>query len=108
MKWVYLLIAIIGETIATSALKSTEGFTKLVPSIIVVIGYGVTFYFMSLTLKTIPIAISYAIWCGVGIVFISLIGYFYHKQELDFASIIGISLILCGVLVIRIFSKSVV
>lgn len=106
MKWVYLLIAILGETIATTALKASEGFTQILPSIVVVIGYCIAFYFMSLTLKSIPIGVSYAIWSGVGIVLIALMGYVFYKQTLDLASIIGISLILAGVLVIRIFSKS--
>jgi len=107
MKWVFLSIAIIAEVIATSALKSAEGFTKLVPSIIVILGYGIAFYFLSLTLKTIPVGIAYAIWSGVGITLISMIGYFVYKQTLDLPAIIGILLIIAGVIVINLFSKSI-
>jgi len=107
MKWIFLLIAIIAEVIGTSALKSAEGFTKLIPSAIVVIGYGISFYFLSLTLKTIPVGIAYAIWSGVGIILISIIGYFFYKQSIDLPAIIGILLIMIGVIVINLFSKSV-
>lgn len=107
MKWIYLLIAIVAEVIATSALKAADGFTKLVPSLIVVAGYGVSFFFLSLTLKEIPVGISYAVWSGVGITLISLIGYFFYKQSLDAPALIGIGLIVCGVIVINLFSKSV-
>jgi small multidrug resistance pump len=106
MKWIFLSIAIIAEVIGTSALKSAEGFTKFTPSLIVVIGYGISFYFLSLTLKTIPVGISYAIWSGVGITLISIIGYFFYKQTLDLPAIIGILLIIAGVIVINLFSKS--
>jgi small multidrug resistance pump len=107
MKWIFLLIAIIAEVIATSALKSAEGFTKPGPSIIVLFGYGIAFYFLSLTLKQIPVGIAYAIWSGVGIILISTIGYFFYKQTLDLPAIIGILLIMAGVIVINLFSKSV-
>jgi small multidrug resistance pump len=107
MKWIFLSIAIIAEVIATSALKSAEGFTKLGPSIIVLFGYGIAFYFLSLTLKSIPVGIAYAIWSGVGIILISAIGYFFHKQTLDLPAIIGILFIMAGVIVINLFSKSV-
>lgn len=106
MKWIYLMFAIIGEIIATSALKASNGFTQLIPSILVVVGYSFSFYFMSLTLKIMPLGITYAIWSGVGIVLISIIGYFFYNQKLDVPAIIGISLILCGVVVIRFYSKS--
>lgn len=108
MHWVYLIIAILGEVVATSALKAAEGFTRLVPSIIVVVGYGLTFFFLSLALKSISIGIAYAIWCGVGIILVSLIGFFYYKQSLDAPSIFGMTLIIVGVMVINLFSKSVV
>lgn len=107
MKWIYLLVAIIAEVIATSALKSAESFTKLVPSIIVVLGYGIAFFFLALALKTIPIGIAYAIWSGIGITFIALIGYFLFRQKLDFPAILGLILIIAGVIVINIFSKSI-
>jgi small multidrug resistance pump len=106
MKWVFLSIAIIAEVIATSALKSADGFTKLGPSLIVVTGYALAFYFLSLTLKNIPVGIAYAIWSGAGIIFISTIGYFFYKQTLDLPAIIGILLIIAGVIVINLFSKS--
>ena len=108
MKWIYLMFAIIGEIIATSALKASNGFTQLIPSILVVVGYSFSFYFMSLTLKMMPLGITYAIWSGVGIVLISIIGYFFFNQKLDVPAIIGISLILSGVVVIRFYSKSMV
>lgn len=107
MKWIFLSIAIIAEVIATSALKSAEGFTKLGPSIIVLFGYGIAFYFLSLTLKSIPVGIAYAIWSGSGIILISVIGYFFYKQTLDLPAIIGILFIMIGVIVINLFSKSV-
>jgi len=107
MKYIYLIVAIIAEVIATSALKSVEGFTRLWPSVIVVAGYGVAFYFLSLTLKTIPVGVAYAIWSGLGITFVSIAGYFFYKQNLDFPAILGLLLILAGVVVINVFSKTV-
>ncbi|MCX6226581.1 MAG: multidrug efflux SMR transporter [Bacteroidia bacterium] len=107
MKWLYLFIAIIAEVIGTSALKSSEGFTKIIPSLIVIIGYGVAFYFLSLTLKSIPVGVAYAIWSGVGIVLISIIGYFVYKQNLDWPAVFGIVLIISGVIVLNLFSKSI-
>jgi small multidrug resistance pump len=107
MKWLFLSIAIFAEVIATSALKSSEGFTKLFPSIVVVVGYGIAFFFLSLTLKNIPIGIAYAIWSGAGITLISVIGYLIFKQQVDFPAIIGIFLIISGVIVINMFSKTI-
>ncbi|MBV6647481.1 MAG: multidrug efflux SMR transporter [Cyclobacteriaceae bacterium] len=106
MKWVYLIIAIVGEMIATSSLKESAGFTKLLPSIITVIGYGVTFYFLSLALKQIPIGIAYAVWAGVGILLVAIVGYFRFHQKLDGAALIGMSLIVCGVVIMQVFSKT--
>jgi multidrug transporter EmrE-like cation transporter len=103
---IYLGIAIVGEVIATSFLRASEGFTQTVPSIVVVVGYGVTFYFFSLALQTIPVGIGYAIWSGVGIVLVSIIAYFVYGQVLDLPALIGIGLILAGVLVINLFSQS--
>ncbi|WP_027834603.1 DMT family transporter [Maritalea myrionectae] len=102
----YLLIAIIGEVVATSALKAANGFSETLPSILVVVGYGVAFYYLSLSLKTIPLGISYAIWSGVGVVAVSLMGWVYYKQALDIAALIGMAMILGGVLVIHLFSNS--
>ena len=107
MKYIFLTIAIIAEVIATSALKSVEGFSRLAPSAVVVIGYGVAFYFLSMTLKAIPVGIAYAIWSGLGITLISIVGYFFYKQNLDFPAILGLLLILAGVVVINVFSKTV-
>ena len=107
MTYLFLMVAIIAEVIATSALKASDSFTRLYPSIITVIGYMVAFYFLSLTLKTIPTGIAYAIWSGVGIILISLIGFFWFKQSLDLPAIIGLALIILGVIVINVFPKSV-
>jgi small multidrug resistance pump len=105
-KWVILGMAIVAETVATSAMKSSEGFTRLVPSVIVVIGYAVAFYFLSVTLKEMPVGIAYAIWSGVGIVLISLVGWIMFGQKLDAPALIGIALIISGVVVMNAFSKS--
>lgn len=102
----YLGIAIVGEVIATSFLRASAGFTQLVPSVIVVVGYCVTFYFFSLALQTIPVGIGYAIWSGVGIVLVSIIAFFAYGQSLDLPALVGIGLILAGVLVINLFSQS--
>jgi len=107
MKWVYLGIAIVAEIIATSALKSAEGFTRLLPSLVTVAGYAVAFYFLALTLREIPVGIAYAIWSGVGIVLISLVGALFFKQHLDGPALLGIALILAGVVIMNVFSKSV-
>jgi len=107
MGYIYLLIAIIAEVVGTSALKASDGFTKWIPSVIVVIGYGIAFYFLSLVLRSIPVGVAYAIWSGLGIVLISLVGYVYFKQPLDFPAIAGMALIISGVIVINIFSKTI-
>ncbi|CAM3892623.1 DMT family transporter [Bordetella tumulicola] len=107
MKWVYLGIAIVAEILATSALKSAEGFTRWLPSVITVTGYAVSFYFLSLTLREIPVGIAYAVWSGVGIVLISLVGALLFKQHLDAPAILGIVLIIAGVVVMNVFSKSI-
>ena len=107
MPWIYLAIAITGEVIGTSALKASEGFSRLGPSAITVVGYVIAFYFLALVLKTIPVGIAYAIWAGVGIVIISLIGLFFFGQKLDWPAIIGIGLIVAGVVVINTMSNAV-
>lgn len=107
MSYVYLLIAIVAEVIATSALKSAEGFTKLGPSVIVVIGYAIAFFCLSLTLRTLPVGIAYAIWSGVGIVLVTGFAWIYYGQKLDLAALIGLGLIIAGVVVINLMSKSV-
>ncbi|WP_339386820.1 multidrug efflux SMR transporter [Vibrio caribbeanicus] len=106
MGYLYLAIAIVAEVIATGALKSSAGFSKLGPSLLVILGYGIAFYFLSIVLKTIPIGIAYAIWSGLGIVLVSLLGILFFKQSLDTAAIIGLSLIVIGVIVIQAFSDS--
>lgn len=105
--FLFLFVAIIFEIIGTSVLKLSEQFTKVIPSIISIIAYITAFYFLSLTLKTIPVGIAYAIWSGVGIVLISVIGFVYFKQSLDLPAILGLGLIIAGVIIINIFSKSV-
>ena len=107
MKWIYLLVAIITEVIATSALKESEGFSKVLPSVIVIIGYSLTFYFMSLVLKELSVGITYAIWSGMGILLISLIGYFKYNQVLDIPGILGMTFIVIGIIILRFFSKSI-
>lgn len=103
--YLFLMAAIIFETLATSMLKSSEQFTKLTPSIVTVLAYIGSFYFLSLSLKTIPIGIAYGIWGGAGIVLITLIGIFAFKQIPDLPAVIGICLILAGVIIINFFSK---
>jgi len=107
MPFVYLAIAILAEVIGTSALKASNGFTVWLPSTVVVAAYGVSFYFLSLALRTIPVGVAYAIWSGVGIVLISALGWVLFRQRLDAAAILGIGLIMAGVVVIQLFSSSV-
>ncbi|UQV47094.1 multidrug efflux SMR transporter [Janthinobacterium lividum] len=102
--YVYLILAILGEVGATSALKASHGFSKPWPSLACVLGYVISFYFLSLTLKTLPIGIAYAVWAGVGIVLTAAIGYFVFGQKLDVAAMLGIALIVAGVLTIQLFS----
>ncbi|MEI6333479.1 MAG: multidrug efflux SMR transporter [Methylococcaceae bacterium] len=106
MQWIYLAIAIVSEVIATSALKTTEGFTRWAPSLLVIIGYASSFYFLSLTLRTLPLGVAYAIWSGVGIALLALIGWIIYHQSLNSAAIIGITLISAGVIVLILFSKT--
>jgi len=102
--WLFLALAIIAEVVGTSALKSSEGFTRLGPTTVVVIGYVVAFYFLALAIKVIPVGIAYAVWAGLGIVLISLIGWLVFQQKLDTPAVLGMGLILSGVLVINLFS----
>ncbi|MDO8650774.1 MAG: SMR family transporter [Undibacterium sp.] len=105
MNWLILSIAIVAEVIATSALKASEGFSRLWPSVLVVFGYAIAFYCLSLTLKVIPVGVTYAIWSGVGVVLVSLAGWVIYGQRLDLPSVIGISLIVAGVIVLNMFTK---
>ena len=107
MKWIYLFLAIISEVIATSALKESSGFSRLLPSLLAILGYCSAFYLLSLTLNEISVGIAYAIWAGVGIVLVALIGYFRFSQTLDMPAILGIVFITAGVIIINFFSKTV-
>lgn len=104
--YIFLAIAIGAEVIGTTFMKASEGFTKLLPSLGTAAFYGIAFYFLSMTLKTIPVGLAYAIWSGVGIVCIAAIGWLKFGQKLDLAGMAGIALILAGVVVINLFSKS--
>lgn len=104
--YIFLICAIAMETIGTTALQASQQFTRIVPSIVVVLGYGLSFYLLALALKTIPVGVAYAIWSGLGIVFIALIAYALFGQKLDLAAILGMALILTGILVIHLFSGS--
>ncbi|ORE89075.1 quaternary ammonium compound-resistance protein QacE [Oceanococcus atlanticus] len=103
--WLFLAVAICGEVIATSALKSSDGFTKLMPSIVVVSGYAIAFYFLALALKSIPVGIAYAVWAGLGIVLVAAIGWLLYGQKLDLWAFVGIGLIISGVAVLNLLSK---
>jgi small multidrug resistance pump len=107
MTYLYLAIAILAEVAATSALKASEEFTQLIPSIIVVVGYGVAFYLLTLVLRVMPIGITYAIWSGFGIVLVAVVGFFLYKQTPDIPAILGMCLIISGVVVIHVFSKTI-
>src|SRR5699024_2852201 len=102
--WAYLLIAIVAEVVATSALKASATFTRTVPSVVVVVGYGVAFYFLSRALDTVPVGVAYAVWSGVGIVLITLIAWLVYGQALDLAALVGLGLIVAGVVVLNLFS----
>ncbi len=104
--WLLLLAAIVSEVIATSALKSSEGFSRFWPSVIVVVGYSIAFYCLALTLRVIPMGVVYAIWSGIGIVLITLVGWLLFGQKLDFPALLGICLIAAGVVVMNVFSKT--
>jgi small multidrug resistance pump len=107
-QWFLLSLAIIGEVAGTAALKSADGFTRFWPTLIVVAGYACAFYFLSLTLKTMPVGVAYAIWAGAGTTLIALVGWLFLGQKLDGPGMAGILLILLGVVVLNVFSKAVV
>ena len=104
--WMFLVIAIVAEVIGTSFLKASAGFTKPLPSLMVVLGYGAAFYFLSQTLATIPVGVAYAVWSGVGVTLIASIGWLFLGQKLDAAAIAGMGLIVAGVVVLNLFSKA--
>lgn len=106
MAWVWLMVAIVAEVIATSALKASNGFSNLWPSVAAIVGYCVSFYLLSLAMKTLPTGVIYAIWSGMGIVLISAVAWIFFKQRLDLPALIGMGLILAGVVVIQLFSKT--
>ncbi|TAL06566.1 MAG: multidrug efflux SMR transporter [Porticoccaceae bacterium] len=106
MHWLYLALAIAAEVVATSALKTAAGFTRPLPSLLVVLGYGVAFYCLSLSLKVVPVGVAYAIWSGVGTALIAVIGWVLFGQTLDVAALIGLALIVAGIAVLQVFSHS--
>ena len=107
MAYFYLAIAILSEVLGTSMLKASNGFTKAIPSVICLFGYSISFYFLSLVLKVIPMGLSYAIWSGFGIVLISIVGLVFYRQQLDYPALLGIFLIISGVVVIHLYSESI-
>ena len=107
MAYLYLALAIIAEVVATSALKASQEFTRLWPSIVVIAGYGIAFYLMTLVLRSIPVGITYAIWSGIGIVLVILASMVLYNQIPDFPAVIGMGLIVAGVIIINVFSKTI-
>ncbi len=105
MTFVYLVLAIVAEVIATSALKASVGFTRPLPSAVVVVGYGLAFYLLSLVLRTLPVGVAYAIWAGLGIVLVTLVGIVVFGEKPDLPAVVGISLIVAGVVMLQVFSK---
>jgi small multidrug resistance pump len=105
--WLALAIAIVAEVIATSTMKATNEFTRFWPSVVVILGYGTGFYFMTISMRVLPIGIMYALWSGVGILVVSIMGWVIYRQALDIPAIIGMSFIIAGVVVINVFSKSI-
>ncbi|MFP5431197.1 MAG: DMT family transporter [Gammaproteobacteria bacterium] len=106
MQWIYLAIAIVAEVIATSCLKPSEGFTRMWPSVAVVAGYGMAFFFLSLTLRTLPVGVAYAVWSGAGIVLVATVGWAAFGQKLDVPAVIGMAMIIGGVAILRLFSST--
>ncbi len=99
-------LAIVAEVIGTTALKASDSFTRLLPSLIVVLGYGVAFYCLSLVLKSVPVGIAYAVWSGLGIVLITAVAWLLYGQRIDLAGLLGMGLIIAGVVVLNVFSKA--
>jgi small multidrug resistance pump len=105
--WLALAIAIVAEVVGTTALKASNEFTRLLPSLIVILGYGTAFYFMAISMRVLPVGIMYAIWSGMGIVLISILGWLVYRQTLDLPAMIGMGFIIAGVIIINVFSKSI-
>lgn len=106
-EYVYLLIAIIAEVVATSSLKASQGFTRLIPSLVVILGYGAAFYFLSLSLKGIGVGVAYALWSGIGIILLAVVGLVVFGEKIDLPAVIGFALILAGVVILNLYSKVV-
>ena len=104
--YLILLLAVAAETIGTSALQASQQFSKFLPSVLVVVAYGLSFWLLSMTLKTMPVGVVYALWSGLGIVLIAIIGYVVFGQRLDWPAVLGIAMILAGIVVINLFSKT--
>ena len=104
MPWIYLTFAIAMEVVGTSALKMSDGFKRLGPSLVVVGGYGLSFFLLALALRHIPVGAAYAVWSGMGVVFITMIGWYYFDQRLEFPALAGIGLIIVGVIMVQVFS----
>ena len=106
MAYLYLALAIVAEVAATSALKASEEFSKPAPTLLVIVGYLLAFYLLTLVLRTIPVGIAYALWAGLGIVLVAIVGAIVYRQTPDLPAIVGMGLIIAGVVVINVFSQS--
>ena len=105
--WIVLFVAILGEVIGTTALKVSDGFSQFVPSLVVVLGYGISFYCLALALRSIPLAIAYAVWSGVGVVAVSLVGWRLFEQKLNLWSIVGMALVVIGIVILNLSSRNI-
>ena len=106
LHYIYLIVAVAAETIGTTALQASNQFTRVGPTVLVVIAYGLAFYFLGIALKYIPVGIAYALWSGLGIILIACIGFLVFAQSLDLAAIIGLAMIIGGIVVIQVFSDT--
>ena len=104
--YIFLIVAVLAETVGTSSVQASQQFTRFWPSVLALGSFSIAFYFLSLTLKVLPVGIMYAMWSGLGIIFIAIIGWLYFGQKLDLAAVFGMSLILAGILVINLFSTT--
>ncbi|GHA98645.1 DMT family transporter [Modicisalibacter luteus] len=105
MGYVYLFVAIVAEVVGTSALKASQEFTRFWPSVVVVVGYGLAFYMLTLVLRTVPVGIAYALWAGLGIVLVTIIGVIVFGEKLDLPAVLGLTMIIAGVVIIQAFSQ---